>query len=177
MGCRFLDLLDPQVRASLFWALNPCQRTAGYNNCYAAAAALFNYLATGARHAAVCIDPGQGLILNPDSWTPSALQAIMRHVRQGGHGTQVIVQGIRSRTSRFAADHAFNMVNINPPDGIRARNIGSVHAVDAYVNQLIPDRPSPTFQESYQAILGFCTYNEFRSYAYRTASYRVTIAP
>src|SRR5262245_39543206 len=113
MGCRFLDVLDSGIRNSLYRRLNPCQRTEGYNNFYAAAAAVFDYLATGQIRPAVCVEPCQGLVLTPNVWRRVAnLRALLARVLRGGHGTQLIVSGIRRPGSRFAADHAFNLVNI-----------------------------------------------------------------
>lgn len=62
--------------------------------------------------------------------------------------------------------HAFNLVNIDPPNGIRRRNHGSVHLVDAYTNVLIPSYPNPTFRQS---------HNEMVRFAYRRAGYSLRV--
>ena len=176
MGCRFLDLLDRQARNRVFQDVNPCQRGAGHNNCYAAAGAMFDFLATGQRRAAVCIGPGQGLVLLPDRWTGADLSTIMRRVLRGGHGTQVLVSGVRAPGSRFSADHGFLLVNIDPPNGIRRPGRGSVHAVDPYANVLVPDRPGPTFSQSLREIRSFYVdWNEVRRFEYRDRRYDVRV--
>lgn len=178
MGDRALDLLDGvNFRSHLYWDLNPCQRGSMGNNCYAAASAFFAWLSLGRRTPAVCIELNQGLVLTPDQWRQTTLPQLMRIVLRDGHGSQVIVQGIRPPRSRFTADHAFNLVNIDPPNGIKRPNSGSVHLVDAYTNVLIPDMPSPSFDRSRLEIEAYLQHNQIVRLGYRTDNYSVRVVP
>jgi hypothetical protein len=67
-------------------------------------------------------------------------------------------------------------MNIDYPDGIKRQNRGGVHAADAYANIIIPERPNPTFTQSFRQINSFYhDFNEIRRFKYRTASYAVSI--
>ena len=125
----------------------------------------------------MCIELNQGLVITPDQWRQTTLPQLMRIVLRGGHGSQVIVQGIRPPRSRFTADHAFNLVNIDPPNGINRPNSGSVHLVDAYTNVLIPTMPNPSLERSRREIEAYLRHNQIVTLRYRTDNYSVRVAP
>jgi len=187
MSDRFLELVNPAANLShrhhLFNRLNPCQRGGANNNCDAAAAVLFDYLESGVEHQALCIEIGGEVIETdrrtgrPATWIRvPGLRALVYLLKRGGHGTHLIVLGLRPPTSQYAQRHVFNLMNVDFPNGTRRRNQGGVHLADAYSNEVIPTYPNPTVDQSVREIGNYLTANEIPlgNLSYRTSSYNVT---